>query len=208
MATPYTQCVKNSRNREVVISEKAIKRTYMNFTIPQLSEGFDEINFVWNYNINDFKIDEALVDMKDISHGCPHHTNSIGVHMFNCGKELKKLVNDDISYRNLYIASQIHDIGKPFTKEYNPKKGHFTYYQHQFVGAYDSLFYLKSLNYEADNKLKFTDEDILEIANIVQWHMQPYFINTDKAKEKFKNLVGEKTYKNIMLLNDADILAK
>ena len=64
------------------------------------------------------------------------------------------------------------------------------------LGAYNSLFYLKD---------EWRDVwDILYIANLIQYHMQPYFIQTEKAKQKFIGLVGEDMYKDIMILHEAD----
>jgi hypothetical protein len=38
--------------------------------------------------------------------------------------------------------------------------------------------------------------------------MQPYFIKTEKSRNKFIKLVGQDFYDKLMLLNQADKLAK
>ena len=66
---------------------------------------------------------------------------------------------------------------------------------HHLVSAYDSLFYIDEYN------------DILLRANYIQWHMQPFFMETEKAKNKFIKLVGQEFYDNLMILHQADLLA-
>ena len=110
------------------------------------------------------------------------------------------VINRDL----LITASLLHDIGKPFTKSFVNSKGETTeiahYYEHQHVSAYDSLFYSNpSLNR-------------LYIANIIQWHMRPFELERDphsgKAQKRFKKLVGNKLYSDVMKLHAADIEAK
>lgn len=50
-------------------------------------------------------------------------------------------------------------------------------------------------------------DKLLLRANYIQWHMQPFFIETEKARNKFINLVGQEFYDDLMLLHQADILA-
>ena len=103
----------------------------------------------------------------------------------------------------LNMSAMYHDIGKRFTKAFKDSKGEDTeiahYYQHHLVSAYDSLFIF--------NKQGFEQETILKIANYIQWHMQPFFMDTDKAKNKFVNLVGQEFYDKLMILHEADVKA-
>lgn len=199
-ATPYEDCIKRDMVRERSVGEQVIKNMYMNFYIPQRYEGFDDIKIIWNYEKSDFNIVKCLMELDDIDHGNPHHSLSIGKHLDKCADELGKMINNDMEHELLRTAAQSHDLGKKFVKTYNPDKGYFTYYQHHLVGAYDSMFYLKNSGYP--------ESEILEVANLIQWHMQLYFLESEKSKEKFKKLVGEKTYSELVLLNDADMLAK
>jgi hypothetical protein len=61
-----------------------------------------------------------------------------------------------------------------------------------------SLFYLKHLSME----------EILEITNYIQWHMQPFNFNSGKSRSKSINLLGKEVYDNLLKLNEADINAK
>ena len=201
-ATPYEDCVKRDSDRERSVGEEVIKRMYKNFYIPQKYEGWDDINIIWNYDEHDFDSIKYFWELDEIKQDNPHHTLSIGNHCDKCARMLLKISNTDVTNKNyiLECAAQFHDIGKKFTKEFNEKKGYCTYYQHHLTGAYDSLFYLDEIGWR--------DDDILKITNYIQWHMQPFFIKEDKTKYKFIKLVGEEFYNNLMLLHEADKLAK
>ena len=100
------------------------------------------------------------------------------------------------------MAALYHDIGKRFTKQFKNSKGEDTdiahYYQHHLVSAYDSMFYLRWLD----------DYTMLNVVKYIQWHMQPFFIKTDKAKNKLINLIGQTAYEKLLILHKADKLAK
>ena len=61
-------------------------------------------------------------------------------------------------------------------------------------------------------KLVYTDKTDerkqLEIANLIQWHMLLHRELSEKTILKYKNLLGEETWKKLNLLYDADIQAK
>jgi len=199
-ATPYKDCIVADSKRERTVGVDVIKRMYSNIFLPQLYEGFDKIDIVWRFNKKDFNIISRLAELDEIDQNNPHHTLTIGRHLDTCATNLEIMTNNDEFYERLYTAAQMHDIGKPFTKQFNQEKGYCTYNQHHLVGAYDAMFYLKSLEY--------SDEDILEICKYITWHMQLYNINTNKSIDKFKKLVGVETYDNLKLLHNADISAK
>jgi len=200
IATPFEECLKQNKNRERKVPESAIKKMYLSFYIPQHYEGWDKIEIIYNTNN---KFDTHMLfngenGLNYIEQNNPNHTLTIGKHCLKCCDICEQLIDDF----ELNIAALYHDIGKRFTKQFKNIKGEDTeiahYYNHHFVSAYESLFYLKDL-------LK---ENILNITNYIQWHMQPFFIETDKSKNKFINLVGEEFYNKLMILNKADINAK
>jgi len=106
------------------------------------------------------------------------------------------------SDESLVTAALLHDIGKKFTKAYKDLKGIPTveahYYGHQNVSAYLSLFYLKHLPIEK----------LLEKTNYIQWHIRPFDLHSAKSKLKAVKLFGQKFYDNLLLLHEADTMAK
>ncbi len=192
IATPYDECIERNNKRERKVPEDVIKRMYYNFYIPQYYEGFDEIRIYFNTDRIYWTYD-LLKKLDKVSQDNPHHTLTIGKHC----RKTAILLNDDMS-----IVGLLHDIGKAETKTFMNTKGIKTeiahYYHHENVSAYMSLFYTDRRN----------EEKQLEIANLIQWHMLLHKELSDKTIEKYKKLLGEKTWLKLKLLYNADILAK
>ena len=150
---------------------------YKNFYIPQLYEGWDDIKIIWNNRVwNLYMITELLERLKQIDQENSHHTLTIGDHCIKTLNIIETKSNDI----NLSFAALLHDIGKDFTKSFRNAKGETTpeahYYQHHLVSAYNSLFYLKYLEHSSF--------DLLKVLALITWHMQPFFIKTDKSKKQ------------------------
>lgn len=201
IATPYDICLQQNKNRERQVPEHVIRKMYLNFYIPQLYEGWDEIHITWNEN--KYYFDTHLLfngenGLNFINQDNPHHTLTIGKHCLKCMQLCQQQLDDF----ELNMAALYHDIGKRFTKQFKNAKGEDTeiahYFNHHLVSAYDTLFYLMDLN----------EETLLNITNYIQWHMQPFFIKTEKAKRKFINLVGQEFYDKLLILHEADKMAK
>jgi predicted kinase/predicted HD phosphohydrolase len=201
VATPYEKCLDQNKSRKRQIPEYVIKKMYLSFYIPQYYEGWDKINIIWNdeeYNFDIHELFNGANGLNKISQDNPNHTLTIGEHCLKCAGICEELVDDF----ELNMAALYHDIGKRFTKQFKNSKGEDTdiahYYQHHLVSAYDSMFYLRWLD----------DYTMLNVVKYIQWHMQPFFIKTDKAKNKLINLIGQTAYEKLLILHKADKLAK
>jgi len=177
VATPYEKCLEQNRKRERKVPEYVIKRMYMSVNIPQYYEGWNSIEIV--YNVDGYDFDTNLLfngenGLNKIDQHNPYHTLTIGKHCLKCFQICEQLLDDF----ELNMAAMYHDIGKRFTKTFKNSKGEDTeiahYYQHHLVSAYDSLFIF--------NKQGFEPETILKTTNYIQWHMMPFFLDTDKSK--------------------------
>jgi len=108
-------------------------------------------------------------------------------------------------YKNLLIAISLHDIGKKFTKSFVNSKGEITdiahYYNHENVSAYEAILYL--LEY-APWSIEENMDDVLYIAQLIRFHMRPYYATSEKAVKRFVNLVGQEFYDALLTLNTAD----
>lgn len=128
----------------------------------------------------------------------PHHDLTVGAHC------IATYANIHNGSPELYEAAMLHDIGKAFTKAFKNSNGEDTdiahYYEHHHVSAYDSLFYTQPAL------------DVLYVAGVIQWHMRPFELervpHAEKAVAKFKRLIGDKMYADVMALHEADIKAK
>jgi len=200
MATPFELCVERMNHRERVVPYEVLERMYRSIWVPGMYEGWSDI---WLKYPDGFKlrsVDDLFHGENGLNHFAqdnPHHTLTVGHHCITA----YGAVDSDIP--EVQEAALLHDIGKPFTKTFVNKKGETTpiahYYDHQHISAYDSLFY-------CDPKL-----DQIQVANLIQWHMRPYEIkrsdNPAKVADKFKALVGEQMFNDIMKIHEADVKA-
>lgn len=199
IATPYTLCLHNNAQRKRKVPMDVIERMYRHFDPPYYYEGWDYIDVVYAYegckkhygDTADF-----IANYEFYSQDNSHHKLSLGKHCYKAYEYILDAVGYEFG-AELVGASILHDCGKPFCKtfrnnkgEYNTKEAH--YYDHQYTGSYDSFFWGTSEN------------NPLYIATLIRWHMQPYFLTTEKSIEKYRKLWGEDLYKDIMLLHEAD----
>ena len=206
MATPYELCVENNLKRDRRVPENVIKRMRESFHFPLYNEGFDGIEFVWSIGNMSFDLTKLLSTTYDFDQKNSHHTLTLGAHMqeaFNYAFFKKYTSNQPLA-----MAVRLHDIGKPDTQTFVDKKGNASnnahYYDHNFVGAYNAMFYLKQSRYEP-----YTDGDILHICTLIQYHMHPYlgWKDSEKAQKRDKLLLGEEWFNEVLLLHEADVAA-
>ncbi len=93
------------------------------------------------------------------------------------------------------VACMFHDVGKLYTADYYDEHWHFL--QHHRVGAKVTRKILK--------RLSFMSEDIDLICDLVQNHMRPHFMLTDKGIRRLKSL---DEYPRIIEMVRADIKAR
>ena len=200
IVTPYEQCLKNNAERERSIPESVIEKMYKNFQIPYYYEGFDIVQIVLWQEANVYAPYIVVERYKNYNQDNEHHQLTLGQHLitaFNymlskslCGE------NEDIP-DELTLATLLHDIGKPFCKEFKEGDKNAHYYNHMNVGAYDSFFYTSSI-----------ECNTLLIAWLINWHMEPFFWKKDeKLKENRLKLWGKDLFEMIEKLHEADLYA-
>ena len=200
IVTPYEQCLKNNAERERSIPESVIEKMYKNFQVPYYFEGFDIVHIVLWQEANVYAPYIVVERYKNYNQDNEHHQLTLGQHLitaFNymlskslCGE------NKDIP-DELTSATLLHDIGKPFCKEFKEGDKNAHYYNHMNVGAYDSFFYTSS-----------TECNTLLIAWLINWHMEPFFWKKDeKLKENRLKLWGKDLFEMIEKLHEADLYA-
>lgn len=206
MMTPFEKCLELNSIRKRVVPENVIKKMYMNWCPPYYHEGFDYI-FCEYYNdcivSPEYEVGNLFMKINNFNQENEHHGFTLGIH---CSRTYEYLLEKGAE-KTIRIAGLLHDIGKVFTKTYLNTKGEYDgnchYYNHANVGAYDSMFFTSTSNYD------FTDKEKLYISNLIYYHMHPYLSwkQSAKAKKRDMNIIGEKMFNDVMLLHQADLFA-
>lgn len=199
MATPYEVCLERNSQRERKVPEHVIKRMYMNWNTPYWYEGWDNIQIVYSEGAEGSYGDASdwVESVMDYEQHNSHHSLTLGGH---CLKTFEYLNSRPVPFWEIRTAALIHDCGKIKSATYINSKGEQTnechYYNHQFCGSYDSLFFSGIDRH-------------LYVAQLIQWHMRPYLAwrQSEKAMQKDRNLLGETLFNDICLLHAADIYA-
>lgn len=208
LATPYEVCVKRNKQRYRVVPLNVIDRMYKSINIPNYYEGWDDVVILWS-EFDKVKYDYVTYTDKynDYNQNNSHHSLTLGQHL-----EKARKLSIYMNYL-VYEAARLHDCAKPFCATYYNTKGEKTsdchYYGHENASAYDSLFILKDSNdyFLESSEDYFEDTDILYICSLINLHMKPYTWKEEKTKEKYKKLLGEKMYEDLMNLHYCDVNA-
>lgn len=199
MATPFELCLARYYAEDPERDEGVVSQMYRNFNIPYFYEGWDKIEVVYPENMSIYttrhikglfnrKSDLFLFDQKN-----PNQSLTLGDHLFKSFQYVAERSND----RALKEAALLHDIGKPKVQRIDDD-GNAHYPQHQGVSAYESMFEVGGCMDNSNKLLR---------AAYIQWHMDPYFYESDKFQKRVETYCGKEFYKNLMLLHEADKFA-
>ena len=139
----------------------------------------------------------------DIKQDNPHHKLTVLEHC----KKTEEILNKQNGQLSIPInlAGRLHDIGKLETKTFINSKGEKTdiahFYNHEKVSAYDSLFHV---NLRSRIEMMKDEEFVLETIKLIQWHMLPWTKMSEKTEQKYKKLLGENFWNDLMILHKAD----
>lgn len=184
------KCIEDNIYKDYPVPHHVIQKQMMNFQIPFIEEGFDEIRihkFDKEYELTLIDVQKKMVgfDQKN-----PHHNMELNNH---CA--YTAILFTDCYGKDLLDAAYIHDIGKLFTQKFDDE-GIAHYYQHENVGSY----YVLS-NY---NNMGLGIQAILDMCFLINYHMMPIGWDSDKSKQKWKKRFGEYKYKMLLDFNECD----
>lgn len=178
------------------LPEDKLLQMFRTMDIPLKYEGYDKILFI---NTDNRYKSEAMIDWfleigRDYDQKNEHHNDTVQNHLLLTAQMAFEYSQDE----NLYEAGRFHDIGKPYSREWNEEKQKYTYYEHHRISSYLYLLY-----YIYDNGilgLQEIPEDALQISTLIYHHMDKFIGNLDKTKE----LLGDDLYKKLEMLMKAD----
>lgn len=193
------QCIEDNIYKEYPVPHHVIQKQMMNFQIPFVEEGFDEI-IIHKFNneyINDVFVTDCYDKMQGFEQKNPFHCMDLDEHCKYTYEIFKKL--DGYIWTEYPFAARLHDIGKLFTQKFD-EDGIAHYYQHENVGCYYLLSNLENIKQYRD----YSDEELLNILFLVNYHMMPMSWDSDKAKQKWLRRFGEYKYKLLLDFNKCD----
>lgn len=135
---PIDICIERDKARERTVGKEVIDKMLRRFEAPFYDEGFDSIIVhLSDVHYNRMDYSAKAIAALNIPHDNPHHTLNVMEHCYECGKALI-----DEAPPIVIKAGYLHDIGKPYTKEFKNSKGEDCetahYYGHNGVGAWIS----------------------------------------------------------------------
>jgi len=203
VATSVGSCLVRDDKRKRHVGSKRILGMWRNFNFPLEQEGFDEISIHYTEDI-DFSR-----NFNNYYQACNQFEQDNKNHLYKLGKHMLTSTTSYIGTEEnpnhlLAYVLFFHDIGKLWTKSFKNKRGivgtEAHYYSHQNVSAYQTMFLLAEID-ERGNSI-----NLIHILQLIQWHMQPYFIGNEKNNKKWLDFFGEMMYNEIMVVNKYDIL--
>ena len=231
VATPLEKCIENDSNRSRTVTEKVIKKTYRNMQVPIRSEGWDDIWYAldeyekepanpslswWlevsenpeTFESNIAEIVPVFKGLYNLSHDNPHHSFSVGRHIYYTLKNVRELFNKledktNMNYELLTLSALFHDVGKKHTKRFMDSKGEYSeyahFYNHEKVSAQIAVSELLRLRYP---------KEIVEGVNeLVQFHMDLYKAPKKNGKRKVEYAISKERYELLKILHEADTMA-
>lgn len=197
---PIEILLERNANRERHVPEHVIRRMMRQFEMPTLAEGFNLINI---HNEHKLPFDKIIDRALNYDQQNNHHSLSLYTHCAEAREWiLEHVTTEDWSkLQNLADAARCHDLAKPDVQTFFNLKGIETneahYYDHHTLGAYYALMY--------DEPWGNTDR--IYIAQLVCYHMQPYFNKTEDADRRWRERIGNDLWEDVLLIHEADVAA-
>lgn len=223
---PLEVCIENQKKRDRQVPEDVLRRMRMKFEMPFYEEGYNKIVFSGYSGSTgedgkceiespkrELKETELFKRQIGFDQRTRHHIYTLDVHSIKLSERIgtccrlnsevgKEKVQHYYHTRNLMQkVALLHDYGKMFTAM--PKEdgsGDYKYFNHHNVSAYELMINRKQLGIT-------NHDDILDFLFYVNYHMQPFFIQTKKAEKKWMDIFGEWKYYWLIVFNECDKFA-
>ena len=174
---------------------------------PMYYEGFDNIYLIDGGMYNDvYDYNNLLENYEDYCQFNPYHNETLSEHMIAVAKKAEELganLKNDVDRNILWQAARYHDISKPYTKQFNCKKGYNTYYGHEKVSVYMYMCHIRKQQIIDERNRVRLSNDSYKIGALILNHME-WYRREDMApiKELFND---DDLYYMLELLHEADL---
>lgn len=175
--------------------------------VPMYYENFDNIYLIDGGMYNDvYDYNNLLEKYEDYCQFNPYHNETLSEHMTAVAKKAEELGNNlknGIDRNILWQAARYHDISKPYTKQFNCKKGYNTYYGHEKVSTYMYMCHVRKQQIIDElNRVRLSDSSY-QIGALILNHMEWYRReDMTPIKELFND---DDLYYMLELLHEADL---
>lgn len=197
----FNDCIRDNKNRKHYVPEKVIAAQRSKFQIPFKEEGWDDIIiYDMDYTYDDKFTPEAMsFSMTGFDQKNPHHNMYLEDHCDFTYNKFSDLAHPYDVYRSGFLlGAKIHDFGKLCTQTID-ENGIAHYFGHENVGSYCVLTTLHN-PFEEYN----TDDFLLDCCFLINYHMMPFNWNTEKTKNKWKNIFGKEKYNMLLRFHECD----
>lgn len=193
-------CIKDNKNSDrVAVPVEVIYKQVRKFQIPFKEEGYDNIIIedLNKDNSESFLVNDMLrhLQMSKFDQKNPYHNQTLEEHCDFVTEKFRKY-----NYPNYYnFATRQHDIGKMYTQTFD-ENGVAHYFGHEGYGTYILLTDYDHIFSETS----FFKDEILDMLFLVNYHMFPMNWNTEKSKNKWRNIFGDYKYQLLLDFHECD----
>lgn len=177
---PFEKCLENNRNGERHVPEEVIYRQLYGFQVPFLEEGWDSISILPRVGSIPYE------QMAGFDQKTPYHNLDLLQHSIKVTDLFRE------KYPEWESSSFLHDVGKLYTQKIG-KDGIAHYIGHDSAGAYKIL-----------NDKNLSEDGILPITFLANYHMLPFQWDTKKSQEKWRKIFGDEKYEMLLYFNECD----
>lgn len=185
------RCIKRYPDKKEEIWSQVSK-----FQVPTIAEGFDSVFLTCYHSVpNENFLRETYKKMSELHLHNDYHNHFLNDHCKNAAALFEKY-----DYAPQYnLGARLHDIGKLFTETVD-EDGKTHHYSHENVGAYYLLCHLDDIKASTN----FTDDKVLDMVFLVNYHMLPLSWQSERSFNKWKSRFPEDKIRLIQNFNECD----
>lgn len=198
IAKRIEDCLRDNKNSDrSPVPEEVIYKQANKFQIPFMEEGYDNIVVLCYSDMdNERYFQDILCNMEGFDQKNPNHTQTLDKHCGFTYNRFCKMYKYSYPYR---LAAIVHDYGKLFVQTFDDD-GIAHYYGHANRGAYELLSNYNNFIFNDT----FVPHEVLDFLFLVNYHMIPFGLGTESAKNKWRKIFGDYKYQLLMDFYECD----